>query len=160
MEGLLGRIRAQEEIRVRNTRSIEEYQQVPLDIIHIKDDISTFKKEFSRLEKSVVNLGDCVSELSEENAKLRDQLASNHREGLARSRHSTGLDDPSSEDIKEQVTCLEDTMWILIGAMEATINQVLDLSSDPMYLKDMYRNELPRLDKHASDIKTDLNRYI
>ena len=160
VEGLLNRIRVQEEIRTRNTRSIEEYQQVPLDIIHIKEDMSAFKKEMSRLEKSVLNLGECVSELSEENIKLRDRLSKVQTEGLPRVRHSTGLEEPTAEEVQEQVSCLEDTMWILIGSIEGTINQAVDLSSDPMYLKDMYRNEMPRLDKQASDIKTDLNRYI
>ena len=157
VEGLVERVRVQEEAKTKNTRSIEEYQQVPLDITCIKDDLSKFKKEFVRLEKSVMELGDTVSELSEENTKLKSKLASI---GLARSRHSSELDQSSTEDNKEQLTYLEDAMWILIGAMEGTIDQSVDMSSDPMYIKDMYRNELPRLDKQASDIKADLNKYI
>ena len=159
IENLHARTKAQEEIKARNARSIEEYQQVPLDIIQIKESLSTFKKEIIRLETSVLNLGETVSELSEENSRLRDNLAK-VRADSSRVRHSTGLDELTTEEVKEQVQCLEDTMWILIGSIESTIGQPVELSSDPMYLKDIYRNDMPRLDKQASDLKTDLNRYI
>ena len=159
IENLHARTKMQEEIKARNARSIEEYQQVPLDIIQIKESMSTFKKEIIRLETSVLNLGETVSELSEENSRLRDNLAK-VRADSSRVRHSTGLDDLTTEEVKEQAQCLEDTMWILIGSIESTIGQPVEISSDPMYLKDIYRNDMPRLDKQASDLKTDLNRYI
>ena len=48
----------------------------------------------------------------------------------------------------------------MIGSIDSTIAQPVELSSDPMYLKDIYRNDMTRLDKQTSDLKTDLNRYI